>query len=229
MTVPVSESGTLVRLHVPDWFAASDFQAWFNRNLGKGLATWQPADQPLEQMVLGASECGEYLERLRRFVLRADVLIQADALNEDHRIAQVCRREEAKHVLNLTAELLENAIFETIGISIDTGRTMDDRLQVSVLDNDALRDARDESEQQAVDEAVAFLNELKSALTTVCDDLTASRIEYSDCFVSVDPSCNGEGPESDMPEPYWSQIVEAARKARTGDERTHIIVQLSPV
>lgn len=36
--------------------------------------------------------------------------------------------------------------------------------------------------------------------------------EYSDVVVGVDPSLNGEGDSSDLPEHIWSQIVEACRQ-----------------
>lgn len=35
--------------------------------------------------------------------------------------------------------------------------------------------------------------------------------EYSDVVVLVDPSLNGEGSDSDMPEHIWNQIIEACK------------------
>ncbi|MBV2149895.1 hypothetical protein KRZ98_16750 [Sphingobium sp. AS12] len=36
--------------------------------------------------------------------------------------------------------------------------------------------------------------------------------EWSDVIVLVDPSLNGEGSDSDMPEHIWNRIVEACRE-----------------
>lgn len=225
---PERQSGTLVRLHVPHWFAAGDFQAWFNQNLGKGLASWQPMTQPLQQMALSADQCGSYAERLNRLMIKTDVMAQADSDLADCRAQQANRRGEALHALTRTLELLQHAQATNEGLTLTLGRIIDHLLKVSVLDNEALLVPQTESDQLAVEAAVSLLNELRKAATTADEDATISTMEYADCFVSVDPSCNGEGQESDMPEPYWSQIVEAARKARTGSEQTNIIVQLSP-
>lgn len=227
MTIPESQTGTLVVLHVPHWFAASDFQAWFNAKLGTGLATWQPATQPLQQMALSADQCGFYAQQLRRLMLKKDVLVQADSHQSDLRTQQANRRGEALHALTRTLELLEHAQATNEGLSLTLGRVIDHLLKVSVLDNKVLPVTQTEGEQLAVDATTSLLNELRKAATTLNENATNSTMEYADCFVSVDPSCNGDGPESDMPEPYWSQIVEAARKACKGYEQTNIIVQLS--
>lgn len=36
--------------------------------------------------------------------------------------------------------------------------------------------------------------------------------DYSDVVVSVDPTLSGEGPDSDMPDYIWRQIVDACRE-----------------
>lgn len=54
--------------------------------------------------------------------------------------------------------------------------------------------------------------------------------EYSDVMVFVEPSLNGEGSDSDMPEYIWNQIVEACRNhCRNADLALghHIAVRLT--
>lgn len=53
--------------------------------------------------------------------------------------------------------------------------------------------------------------------------------EFSDVFVLVDPSLNGEGSDSDMPEHIWSLLMEQCRKTFHPDNDCHIVVWLSPV
>lgn len=50
---------------------------------------------------------------------------------------------------------------------------------------------------------------------------------YSDVFVLVDPSLNGEGMDSDMPENVWRQILLACAHEFTPNGRgEHVCVQL---
>lgn len=53
--------------------------------------------------------------------------------------------------------------------------------------------------------------------------------EWSDVVVLVDPSLNGEGSDSDMPEPIWNQIVEACREHLGRDRHcaSHYVVRLT--
>ncbi len=56
--------------------------------------------------------------------------------------------------------------------------------------------------------------------------------EWSDVVVGVDPSLNGEGTDSDMPEQIWNQIVQACRDHYKNPAITngvHILVWLTPV
>lgn len=50
--------------------------------------------------------------------------------------------------------------------------------------------------------------------------------EWSDVFVLVDPSLNGEGSDSDMPEPIWDQIVNACWDHFHPGNGWHIVVWL---
>lgn len=52
--------------------------------------------------------------------------------------------------------------------------------------------------------------------------------DYCDVFVSVDPSCCGEGAEADMPPHLWSQIVDLCRPYQRQANGNHIVVRLSP-
>ncbi|HDR9103405.1 TPA: hypothetical protein QDB04_000125 [Burkholderia vietnamiensis] len=52
--------------------------------------------------------------------------------------------------------------------------------------------------------------------------------EWSDVIVLVDPSLNGEGADSEMPEAIWNQIVELCRQHFTPRQsETHIMVRLT--
>lgn len=51
--------------------------------------------------------------------------------------------------------------------------------------------------------------------------------QFPDVFVGVDPSFNGEGTDSDMPEPYWGQCV-AAAKERCPNAKSHVVVWITP-
>ena len=51
--------------------------------------------------------------------------------------------------------------------------------------------------------------------------------EWSDVVVMVDPSLNGEGTDSDMPEHIWSQIVDACKETFPSKQvGNHIMVRL---
>lgn len=53
--------------------------------------------------------------------------------------------------------------------------------------------------------------------------------EFSDTFVLVDPSLNGEGSDSDMPEHIWNQIVEECRRHIIPNRDLHIVVWLTNI
>ncbi|MDD5191478.1 MAG: hypothetical protein PHE50_10655 [Dehalococcoidales bacterium] len=48
--------------------------------------------------------------------------------------------------------------------------------------------------------------------------------EYSDVVVLVDPSLNGEGSDSDMPENIWNQIIDACRQNFKPRGGYHLII-----
>ena len=51
--------------------------------------------------------------------------------------------------------------------------------------------------------------------------------DWSDIVVCVDPSLNGEGSESDMPERIWDQIVALCKKLFQPSCGSHIHVRLT--
>lgn len=52
---------------------------------------------------------------------------------------------------------------------------------------------------------------------------------YPDIFIAVDPSLNGEGSDSDMPEHYWEAVMAAVRQhVRPQATKEHIVVRLAP-
>lgn len=53
--------------------------------------------------------------------------------------------------------------------------------------------------------------------------------EWSDVVVLVDPSLNGEGADSDMPQHIWDAIVRACRERFAPGGFTHIMVRLTNV
>lgn len=53
--------------------------------------------------------------------------------------------------------------------------------------------------------------------------------EWSDTVVMVDAGLTGEGPDSDMPEHIWQQIVEACRNEFPAEPAHHIMVRLTNV
>jgi hypothetical protein len=53
--------------------------------------------------------------------------------------------------------------------------------------------------------------------------------EWSDVIVLVDPSLNGEGTDSDMPDALWEKIVAACREhlGSARNSETHYVVRLT--
>jgi len=51
--------------------------------------------------------------------------------------------------------------------------------------------------------------------------------DFSDVVVFVDPSLEGEGTDSDMPEAIWNSIVQACRDQSLGGQNFHIPVRLT--
>ena len=72
-------------------------------------------------------------------------------------------------------------------------------------------------------EFVAWLNNGETKLTM---HQGGEPGEYSDIVVLVDPSLNGEGSDSDMPEECWNQLVAACRKEFNPGGGYHIMVWL---
>jgi hypothetical protein len=53
--------------------------------------------------------------------------------------------------------------------------------------------------------------------------------EYPDIFVGLDPSLNGEGTDSDMPEAYWNALVASVQdQFVSGVSTLHVIVWIRP-
>ena len=53
--------------------------------------------------------------------------------------------------------------------------------------------------------------------------------EWSDVVVLVDPSYNGEGADSDMPEHCWDTILEACKVAIPHPVKGHVMVRLTNI
>lgn len=51
--------------------------------------------------------------------------------------------------------------------------------------------------------------------------------EWSDVVVLVDPSLNGDGADSDMPEPIWRRIVNECKKHFMVGQTNYIMVRLT--
>lgn len=67
-------------------------------------------------------------------------------------------------------------------------------------------------------------------LASWCDsDSSHGASEYPDIFVGVDPSLNGEGTDSDMPEPYWDALLASVRgQLVSGASTLHVIAWIRP-
>lgn len=75
-----------------------------------------------------------------------------------------------------------------------------------------------------------FLSWLNNASPKATWHSTGTPGEFSDVFVLVDSSLNGEGSDSDMPEHIWTAIVGQCRGAfQAAASEYHIVVRLSPV
>lgn len=55
----------------------------------------------------------------------------------------------------------------------------------------------------------------------------AAANEWSDTLVFVDPSLNGEGTNSDMPEVFWNEIIAACRQSYHAGLNDHTAVRLT--
>lgn len=76
-------------------------------------------------------------------------------------------------------------------------------------------------------EFMAWLNNPKTIVFTWHEKGTNAS-EWSDTIVCVDPSLSGEGSDSDMPDHFWKQIVDAVREATEPmDSVPHILVRLT--
>lgn len=75
-----------------------------------------------------------------------------------------------------------------------------------------------------------FVSWLNNASPKATWHRTGTPGEFSDVFVLVDSSLNGEGSDSDMPEHVWNAIVDQCRNAfHSAANDYHIVVRLSPV
>lgn len=230
-------NGSMVRLNVPEWFEEPEFQVWFNRMLGKGLATWQPAVKKLQISVILPSECADMASRLTEHVSNADVLFEPVDMGDEELMASEAERlREAKRSLdNLHTALVTGA--EGEGLKGDLIKELADELFTHVISADVLFEPHSaqpfedyQSEVRRLNMAQSVLDQIGMRLQDVgsraiCEDQHA----YADCFVGVDPAFNGEGTDSDMPEKYWDIVVEEARKACIGKPDVHVMVWLSPV
>lgn len=74
---------------------------------------------------------------------------------------------------------------------------------------------------------LAWLNDGKAKFTWHIKGNSVAD-EYSDVVVCVDPSLNGEGSDSDMPEYIWNSIIEECRKHfKPKAGVPHILVRLT--
>lgn len=51
--------------------------------------------------------------------------------------------------------------------------------------------------------------------------------EWSDVIVGIDPSLNGEGSDSDMPEHCWDALVDLCRDCLSPSNGYHVLVRLT--
>jgi hypothetical protein len=228
--------GSMVRLNVPEWYEEPEFQAWFNRQLGRGLATWQPAKQPLFNSMASTAECEDMLQRLREHVVYADVLFEpCDVGDAELMASENARLDAANATLEKLSSQLEKGARE--GLRGEIILKLANKLFEDVISADVLFEPVSAQDFEIYQGEVRRLNMAQSTLDQIalrlhdigeraeCEDSHA----YADCFVGVDPGFNGEGTDSDMPEKYWDVVVEEAKKACVGSPDVHVMVWLSPV
>lgn len=230
-------SGKMVRLNVPEWFKDLEFQTWFNKRLGKGLATWQHADAPLDPVNLLKDECKELAGLLMEDVITADVLFEPIGVGTMHEIkGEQKRLQDAEDALDTIHTALE-AASKKDGLTPEVAEELAILLHDKVTGADVLFEPGAIADPEELAEEDKRLEEANSTLAVVYERLHAcarkaklvDRFTYADCFVGVDPTFSGEGTDSDMPEKFWDAVVEAAKDA-SGPNRDglHILVWLSP-
>ncbi len=229
-------SGSMVRLNVPEWYEEPEFQAWFNRQLGRGLATWQPAKQPLLNSMVSPAECEDMLRRMTEHVINADVLFEpCDVGDSEMMAAENARLNAANSTLEKVRAELEKGVDE--GLRGEVIEELSTKLFEDVISADVLfepvsaQDFEDyQSEVRRLNMAQSTLDQIALRLHSIGERaISEDGHAYADCFVGVDPAFNGEGTDSDMPEKYWDVVVEEARKACAGSPDVHVLVWLSPV
>lgn len=219
-----TSNGAMVRIEVGSWYDDPEFQAWFNSKLGKGLATWRHANDPLTLPMYTPAQCKAMHDRLRMDVLDADVIADGE--------------EEALAKARRTLDSLDTVLAHSAkadGMTLNLAKQLAEQLDQDVLNADVLFDVypamataeQAESEQCRRDTAEETLHHLVETLVDG-DSLGIDRYAYSDCFVGVEPACP-EGTDSDMPERFWDVIVEAAHQHHLAlPSKRHVIVWLAP-
>lgn len=230
-------SGKMVRLNVPEWFKDLEFQAWFNKRLGKGIATWQHADTPLEAVNLPKAECKELAGLLMEAVITADVLFEPIGVGTMLEIeGEKKRLQDAEDALDTIHTALDEASKKD-GMTPEMAEELAILLHDKVTGADVLFEPGAIADPEVLAEEDQRLEHANSALAVVYERLHAcarkaklvDRFAYSDCFVGVDATFNGEGTDSDMPEKFWDAVVEAARnEPGPNPNGLHILVWLSP-
>jgi hypothetical protein len=230
-------SGKLVRLNVPEWFKDQEFQAWFNKHLGKGLATWQNAGEPLEPVNLPKADCKQLAEELWDDVNSADVLFEPIGVGTMLEIkGEKERLQEAEDALNTVHTALEDASKKD-GLTPEMAEELAILLHDKVIGADVLFEPGAIADPEVLAEEDQRLDQANNTLAVVYERLhdcarkakLEDRYAYADCFVGVDPTFSGEGTDSDMPEKFWNAVVEAARnEPGPNPNELHVLVWLCP-
>lgn len=229
--------GSMIRLNVPQWFKEPEFQEWFNRQLGRGLATWQPANQRLQAYSISRAECEDMARRLKTHVVDAEVFFTPlDTGDAEMLESEQSRVDGAMNCVQQVYEHLKTGSEEN-GLSGEILVELAERLFSEVIGADVFYEPELDQQHDCYREEVRMINMATSTLDQIAmrlqsvGEMAASEdaYAYSDCFVGVDPAFNGEGTDSDMPEKYWDVIVEEARKVARGHNGLHVMVWLSPV
>lgn len=229
--ITTSQSLT-VKIHAPEWFKQPDFQAWYNRKLGQGLATWQNTLRPLDtSAAISAPMCQYFAHALKENIINADVfyeparnLFNSFAEFEEDQ-ASVKASEQA--IIDI-AEILESGA-NGEGAGIEQINLIDQKLtETDIIDSLSEAECDEEMAQyyKAVNTIEALDKCVQAQRVKASDDNPAT--SFADCFVTVEPE-SAEGSDSDLPEPYWDIVVKEAHKRANGQEDCQIVVWISPV
>lgn len=228
--------GNMIRLDVPAWFKDPDFQAWYNERLGKGLATWRHATDPLPPYVVSKEICFDLAKRLLDEVITADVLFEPMGVGSMAEIqAERQRLDEASDAL----DQIHNALCEAgdkDGLAPTEATELLELLTEKVTGADVLFEPWAigdpdvlEEEEGRLETAETALNVIEETLRDLSNNVDqGDRYSFADCFVGVDPSFSGEGTDSDMPEKFWNVVVEKARTVGSSPDGLHVLVWISP-